>query len=217
MMTDRNREYGNVLFIILIGVALFGALSFVVSGMMRGGSGSGNIVSEEKAGLYANEILDYARGVRQAVQDLRISNGCGKGDISFENNIEAGYTNGTNTACQVFHTDGGSLRWFTPDPAINDGSQWVFAGTNDVNGVGSTAADLVMILRNINPQICTKLNDVSGISALGSDSDIDFTKFQGSYSETQTLDSANNITSGCLNYDNSGTDEPFFYQVLVVR
>lgn len=217
MMNDHTHERGNVLFIILIGVALFGALSFAVSNMMRGGSGTGNIVSEEKAALYAGEILDYARGVRQAVQDLRISNGCGESDISFENSVETGYANGSNTECQVFHSDGGSLQWVSPHADFNDGSEWIFAGTNVVDGVGSSAPDLVMILRNINAQICSELNEISGISVLGSDAGIDFTKFQGSYAATQTLDSANNISGGCLNHDNSGTDEPFFYQVIVTR
>lgn len=117
MMTDRNREYGNVLFIILIGVALFGALSFVVSGMMRGGSGTGNIVSEEKAELYANEILDYARGLRRTIKELQISNRCSDTEISFENDVISGYENAnapSDNSCHVFHPDGGGLSYQLP-------------------------------------------------------------------------------------------------------
>ena len=54
-------ESGNVLFIILIAVALFGALNFVVGNMLRGGNPQA--ISEQKASILADEILAQARDI----------------------------------------------------------------------------------------------------------------------------------------------------------
>ncbi|MGH1398730.1 MAG: PulJ/GspJ family protein [Alphaproteobacteria bacterium] len=213
---ENSNERGNVLFIILIAIALFAALSAVVANMMRGSGGSVE-VSEEKARIYADEIIDYARGIRQAVQELRISNGCSETEISFENNEVSGYINGANTECQVFHPDGGGLRYIAVQEGVNDGSDWVFTGQNHADDIGSSSAELIIILPNISSSICSAVNDKTGITALGNDAAIDFTKFTGAYNATQTIDFSDNIMSGCLSYDNSGTDEPFFYQVLIAQ
>lgn len=211
----KRRERGNVLFLILIAVALFAALGFAVSNILQ--SGNPATIAGEQARVFAGEVMDYGRNMRQAVQNVRISNGCRDTEISFENVIETGYVNGANTECQIFSPDGGAMSWVSPASGINDGSEWIFTGTNHVDDIGSAATELVMILRNINSNICDSINNVSGITALGSDSGIDFTKFTGTYTATQVLDSAADNQAGCLNHDNSGTDEPFFYQVLISR
>jgi len=211
----RARERGNVLFLILIAVALFAALGFAVSNILR--SGNPTTIAGEQARVYASEILDYGRNMRQAVQNIRISNGCRDTDISFENPIEGGYVNGTNTECQVFHPDGGGMSWVSPANGINDGTEWVITSSNIVNGVGTTLPDLAIILINVNSNICTQINETSGISALGSDPGIAFTAFTGTYVTEDTINFSNGQTFGCLNHDNSGTDEAFFYQVLITR
>ena len=53
---NRQKERGSVLFYILIGVVLFAALSYTVSGMMRGGDAT--MITEERSRLLAGEILD---------------------------------------------------------------------------------------------------------------------------------------------------------------
>lgn len=214
-VVKNTHERGNVLFLILIAVALFAALGFSVSNILQ--SGNPTTIAGEQARVFASEILDYGRNMRQAVQNVKISNGCRDTEISFENNIETGYTNGANTECQVFHPDGGAMSWISPANSVNDGSEWIFAGTNHADNIGSAAPELVMILRNINSNICNSINTVSGITVLGSDATIDFTKFTGVYTATQTIDSAADTMAGCLNHDNGGTDEPFFYQVLIAR
>lgn len=206
-------QKGSALFLILIAVVLFGALSFSIANMLRGGDNTD--ISDEKAGLYAGELLNYGRSLRQSVQNIRISNGCDDADISFENSIESGYTNGSNTECQVFHGNGGGMRWSSPSTDINDGSAWVITGDNQADGIGTATADLIAILPNITLGICNEVNDNFG-SSPGSDAGISFAKFTGSYAVTETLDSADGNMVGCLNYLNSGNNY-FFYQVLIVR
>ena len=55
--TPTSSQSGNIIFIILIAVALFAALSFVVSQMMRGPT----TIGEEKDGVIVAEILAYAQ------------------------------------------------------------------------------------------------------------------------------------------------------------
>lgn len=214
MVAKRTKEYGNVLFIILIAVALFGALSFTVGNMMRGGTSS---ISNEQARIAAGEILQYAQAVRETVQMLRISNGCNDDEISFENDTVTGYTNAnapTDNSCHVFHLDGGGLSYRTPPAGITE--NWLFTGANIVDQVGTTDTDLTLILRNLTQNDCDAINASLTITA-GSDPDISFTQFTGNYSASNTLNLANSQPIGCLTYDNAGNDEYFFYQVLIAR
>jgi len=211
---SHHSQSGVALVYILIAVALFAALSYTVADMMKGGNADD--ITQERAKIYANEIIDYARLVKQSVQSVRISNDCSDTDISFENNVETGYTNGTNTACQVFHADGGMINWLSPQSTVNDGSEWLYSGGNHVDAIGTSASELVLILPNIKQLICDQINTSSGITDTGTDAAIDFTKFTGSYSATETLNFSDDKMFGCLNYVNSG-DNYFFYQVLIPR
>lgn len=211
---DRQHERGSVLIMIFIGVALFGALSFTVAQIMR--SGNPEMMAEQQASILADEIMNTGRQYRAAIQDMRISNGCADEDISFEAAALAGYVNGTNTDCQVFHSDGGGLIYAAPISDFGDGSDWIFTGSNIVDGVGSTAPDLIAVMPNIKLVVCNQINDKLSGPSVGTDADIDFTEFTGTYASTQTLDFAAGNLSGCLNHVNSG-DNYFYYQVLIAR
>ena len=54
---QKCREEGNVLFLILIAVVLFAALSYAVTSSTRSGGGS---VSKDKAKSYAAAIVQHA-------------------------------------------------------------------------------------------------------------------------------------------------------------
>ena len=68
----RFSETGNVLFLILIAVILFGALSFTVAQMMRGGNAE--YIGEQQLSLYADEVLDVdeERIIRRSAEMLGI-------------------------------------------------------------------------------------------------------------------------------------------------
>lgn len=207
-------QSGSVLVYILIAVALFGALSFVVAQMMR--SGSGDQIGEQKASLLADEIMAYGQVLRRSIQPLRISNGCEESDISFEMPLLTGYANGSNVKCQLFNNAGGGATYVKPSLEYGDGSDWVFTGSNVASGVGSAEPDLVAILPNISLQVCKSINSKLKIGTLANDGAIDFTKFQGNFASTQTIDPANGLLTGCHNYNASG-DHYFYYQVLISR
>lgn len=60
----RRSERGNILFMILIAVALFAALSYAVTSSSRGGSKG---IGEERARLLASRIVQYGTSIEQAV------------------------------------------------------------------------------------------------------------------------------------------------------
>lgn len=111
-MRSRGDERGNILFLILLAVVLFAALSYAVTQSMRGGD---NDATKENADLMAAQIIQYATNVEQAILRMRLSNNCSDTQISFQNDIVTGYTNGAAPAsCRVFDANGGGLAWETP-------------------------------------------------------------------------------------------------------
>lgn len=188
-----NNENGNVLFIILIAVALFGALSYTVAGMLRGGGEAS--ISEEKANIYASEILDYGRSIRQAVQGLRIANNCSDTQISFQydedndgdyNDNDENYYNPnapTDHSCHVFHSGGAGLNWYSPnlefyETAAADSSpsygKVFFVAFFEVLNIGSdcnadSCVELTFVMPDLKPAICNAVNEKLGIGSISQD------------------------------------------------
>lgn len=238
----RKNESGNVLIYILVAIVLFAALSYVVGNMMRGGNA--DMIGEEQAKLYAGEILDYARIIRSAVQEMRISNGCTDTDISFENNVVAGYDNGTNTACQVFHADGGDKKyvvptdkWFDTSLAASTGyGEYLFSGMTTVTNIGiddgtSNALELIMFIPYIKLSVCNAINEKLNTAHSSGNPPLEnadawhssFEKFDGTYGgpNTRRIDGQGPIRmAGCREGANASIPPLgtyFFYQVLLVR
>lgn len=154
--------------------------------------------------------------MRQAAQNMRISNGCDDTQISFTRASGDAYEHASEEArCQIFHASGGDINYQAPNSLVST-ADWIFIGTNIVDGVGTAAPDLIALLPNIPLSVCNAINVRTGITAVGSDAGISFTPFTGSYASTQTLDAADSHTHGCLNHVDSG-DNYFFYQVLIAR
>lgn len=210
-------ENGSVLFVILVAVMLFAALSYTVAQMLRGGD-SGTQISEQKASLLADEILGYGRQLRQSVQTMRISNSCQPEDISFEATGLTGYAHApaASSNCTLFDASGGGQTYISPSADFGDGSDWIFTGANIVDDVGTTAPDLVAILPNLKLTICNSINDKLGHTGPGGEADISYTTFQDTYSASETLNDADGFAAGCLR-DTSSGDMYFFYQTLISR
>lgn len=225
---SRKGERGNALFFILIGVALFAALSFAVSDMMRGGSATS--ISDETAKLQATDIIDYARSVRQAVQNVRISNGCEDTQISFEktpfDGSDAGYVNAnapSDFSCHVFHSNGGGLS----SPSLSpEGEIWLFSTHAFFSGVGNSGAtaELTAYININNDVLCDEINtklgldtDITGASAVVNFIQNSGVKFQGTYISTGAVPGVPNGTyTACLDHSSS-TSPSLFYQVLIPR
>ncbi len=220
-INNRQSEYGNVFLIILLGVALFGALAFVVARGMRSETATG--ISRRQAELAAVDILDYAQRLERAVNKLR-SNGVSENDIDFTNSIVTGYshTPTLTTKEAVFDKAGGGASWKSPHPDANDGTQWLFTGSTCVVDIGTGAAgctgngvrdeELLAVLPNLKQPVCEEINKRLGISSMPSGGGYSMTKFTGTYSDnaappTTALNAACFTAGGNFN----------FYYVLLAR
>lgn len=80
-MADKKNENGNVLFLILIAVALFAALSYAVTKSSQGGNGN---TDNENAAIGSSEILQLINSYDTAIMRLK-SLGCTVTQLSVTN------------------------------------------------------------------------------------------------------------------------------------
>jgi hypothetical protein len=218
------KEKGSALFIILIAVVLFAALAYAVAEMMRGGNP--NTINVEQSRLSGNEILAYAQSMRQAAQNIKISNGCADMDISVENGAVAGYTHSplASDNCKLFHNDGGGLvyqppvaEWLddsiSPAPALR--GQWYFPANTCVPDTGSAASGcesdsadneaIIAVLPYIKKQLCIQVNNLLGVDNPGGNPPVETSnawtagnaKYTGAQADAETLDQTGKM-AGCF-------------------
>ena len=156
-----RKQSGNVLFLILIAVVLFAALSYAVTQSSRGG---GNADSEATK-IAVSEAINYVSAVRTAITRMKIA-GVDNDNFCFDH-TSWGHTDYNHAACadnttQVFHADGGGVAWSNPPQGINDGTPWLFNGNNRIPNVGTTALELTMILPNVTEEACREFSEAVG-------------------------------------------------------
>jgi hypothetical protein len=111
-MHEEDAQKGNVLFLILIAVALFAALSYAVTDSSRGGVDGG---SQETNKRTASEFVQYGISLNTAITRLRVLNQCSNEEISFEIAPFDGAGSRYNAnspadfSCHVFHPAGGGV------------------------------------------------------------------------------------------------------------
>ncbi|MGB4108173.1 MAG: hypothetical protein WBK55_10330 [Alphaproteobacteria bacterium] len=165
-------ERGNVMFYILIAVALLAALIYAVAQ-----SGRGNVqqVNVERARILASEIVDYASAVATSFSQLRLR-GCTLNEMNFDNDLIGGYTNGgapSDQTCDIFALPGGGVTFKRPpDDAVTATGIHVFSAAAELDHIGSTCAgdacaDLIMFTGPLNETVCIQVNDQLGIGFAG--------------------------------------------------
>ena len=189
MHTQRkHNQSGNVLFLILIAVALFAALSYAVTSSSKGG-GSG--ISKDKAKIAAAQIIQYSTSLQQAITRMMLMNQCGDTQVSFErapfDGSDTVYLNPSapsDKRCHVFHPDGGGqsyreieTSWLSGSPALPKWyGEFVFTARDCVPNVGSGKGsgcwnngtnddtELVIALVDLNEEICSEINKRFGLA-----------------------------------------------------
>jgi hypothetical protein len=232
---NRHGERGNVLWFILIAIVLLGALTVLLN---RSGTSVDQSGDVEQARVKSSQVLRYAKSVETAVQQM-VLRGISESDISFESQkTTADYTNPNCTVndCRVFETAGGGIPFLLPPSGVNDGSEWIFTGANNVGTaakpVGTTAArtgnDLVMLLANANNALCLQLNRDMNVGTGGTlpedSTGIATTIFTGTYDNVLSVIDGDPTpfeldgkTAGCFIDTNADPDVTYFYFVLLAR
>ncbi len=226
-----EKEDGNVLFLILIAVALFAALSYAVTSSTRS---SGNAGSETD-GIGAAQITQYPAGVSTSIVRMIIA-GTSVEEIRFNRPSE--YDDLDSVAIGVFHPSGGGAT-YNPAPAdiMVDGNsgQWGFNGELEVPDIGLAGAggnDIIAFLVGIKQSICRKINKEHGlgnvIPVLSSDLSTEYTTRMfddGSSDYGLPSNDVPDITDGANSFDgrpfgcfqNNGGGDYVYYHVVVER
>jgi hypothetical protein len=236
-------QSGNVLFYILLAIALIAALSYAVQQTSR--SGGVAHLSDGQASTMATEILTYGNHVATAVSKLKLR-GCTDTQLGMENSVVVGYINGlapVDESCHVFSPAGGAITWVTPPTGMNNGTPWFISGRTTVHqdsGFASSNAasnvDLVMLLFGLPQALCQKINTRLGVTGIPvNDGNFgDSTQFDGTYSYAEDINGLPEAaqpspcsapstshhfcgrTAGCFR-EESGTQRYIFFQVLLQR
>lgn len=176
----RQDERGNVLFLILIAVALFAALSYAVTQSTRSGSGDAN---SETSLIDSAQVTQYPAGVRTSVVRMVIGN-TSVDQLLFDvpssmSGTSADVTDPNELSREVFYpTGGGAVYEAAPKSVLAAGSEgrWVFTSQYKVDGIGITdnttaSNEIIAFLPGVTQGICKKLNDQLGITVTGSPAD----------------------------------------------
>jgi hypothetical protein len=100
---SQTSKKGNILFLILIAVALFAALSYTVTQM---GRTPGNTIENEKTKLSQAEIDSYTAQLNQGKTRLELINNCQTIDYTPPADQVAG-----DKSCHMFHPDGAGVAY----------------------------------------------------------------------------------------------------------
>lgn len=178
-MRSKDSHNGNVLFLILIAVALFAALSYAVTISTRS---SGGNASKESASVSAGRILGFETSMRTAITRLTTGNAVSIYDLKFNNDVYKKKdgsliftTMGTPTdpKLYVFHPEGGGV---SPQVFTNIAVQCAAcsAGTGlsghvamhwvNMPEIGTSTSDVAVRILGLTKQVCQALNESNGIS-----------------------------------------------------
>jgi hypothetical protein len=217
----RRTQSGNAMIYILIALGLIGLLTAT---MMRQDSTSSDDLSAEQAEFQALQILEYATAAQNVMNQMIIT-GTNPDDIDFMLPSAASF----NTAPhhnKFFHPQGGGLNYkeammppFVSN-ASTPGAGWHFTKRTNVGWTPTSAPDIILTARSINPLLCQTLNKkITGNSTIvNTDSMADLTRILTIHGPLMNLTidecpDCENHTQLCV--QNGPT--PDFYTVILAR
>ena len=220
---------GNALVIVLIGIALFAALSY----SLMSSSLDNSIKDQERLRLSVTEMTEYVLLLNTTMQRMAMVHKCDIGDFSF---VRSPYTSGetyynasapTTNRCHVFHPDGGGLVWRdAPEGLSLSDVNYKISGGTRFEGHGSDTTDmaeLVIYLPDISEDLCEMVNkEANGYTIAQMTDAADFltTPFTGTFANyAMTMSGSDYMPDiGCVTASSiSATETPnthFFYGVL---
>lgn len=162
-----THQKGNALFLILIAVALFAALSYAVTQSGRGGGA----IDKETMLIKAAQATQQKAYLRTAVTRMILTNGTTPSTLDL-------HTGDHKTPCStgancLFSPTGGGVAPPTVDPYLVDASTQgspplvtYFEGTHSVVGVGTSAPDPIIVFESLKKEACLAINRGLGISGI---------------------------------------------------
>lgn len=159
---DRQQD-GNATLYILLVVALFAAVSFILS--RQGDSSESSRLERDRAEIIANQVLAYPLQVRQAI-DMMLMGGEDVDDLVFALPGEVGYDSPSHAPTrEVFHPLGGGLiRATIPDDGLQGGvanpdAGWYLGMFNNIAWTPTTDHDVVLVAWGLAQGLCAAINN----------------------------------------------------------
>lgn len=184
-----NRERGNILFLILLAVVLFAALSYAVTQSMRGG---GKDASSETNEATAAAIMQMFANTSAGLQRFMLINSYRIEQIDLYNaaaNVSGSgnASSCTTAACNLHDPAGGNVSFpLLPKSAYTGSTTCCSAFINadgtikpeyiitSVKNVGTTQPDIIAYYPLVKPEICTAINIASGVLKKGDTDNVAF-------------------------------------------
>lgn len=180
-----SKTRGNILFLILLAVVLFAALSYAVTQSMRGG---GNNASKENASLIASDILSYASLIEVETNRIMLINNIPWWNVNLGHELYRWIASGapaptirgknpncTSSAtlqCDIFTYYDGTVAARSFAEYAQDGSSYnngtpvpgevQFRNQGIVN-VGTSAPEVMLTIFGLNKSVCDALNTRLGL------------------------------------------------------
>ena len=161
-------QRGNVLFLILITVVLFAALSYAVTQSSQTGVGSNDTGAGEVNAAQLNQFPNFVRAqtMRMMMRRIEVT------DLEFNPPSEFGAL--TSTDVGVFHPSFGTNYVNAPASVMASGGQgqWAFNMNFEIESIGTSQAgnfggnDLIAFLPGVTASACLRVNELLTISAI---------------------------------------------------
>lgn len=224
----RHPQSGNILVIILIAIALIGALSVAIQGT----SNQSATIDKESLVLRISEVRRYASELERGIAFI-MQNGHSEADIRFSHlDIDTDYGDlsaDADKSDQLFAREGGGATYRPPSSDIAGATlgHWEFYGTTTMPNVGSDRADLVAVLGQVNQEFCDAINKSVGYAAQPEDPSTCLASGASNRfgASTQFLSSPNTVTDstfsvkpsmeGCI--ECTGDGSLHYFRVLLAR
>ena len=137
-------------------------------------SGEAGPLSEERAELYATQLISYAAQAKSAV-DQMVFSGARIGELDFIDPSDANFNAGTqkDRTNRVFHPEGGGLvkgrlpNEVTDQTSTTPVAGWYLGRFNNVEWTRGTDDDVILVAYQISQDVCGRINDkIKGSSAI---------------------------------------------------
>lgn len=160
-------QRGNILFLILLAIILFAALTYAVNSGLRGGSP--DALPKEKARTFAAQLLQNAGLIEQTIMRERTVNGVPEWGFDMKGTNVNNLTNGACTAnnCRLFSGNGGLIDSIAiPDWASTEFTNIAYRRLElkpaSILNIGTSAPDLLYQYRFLRREVCEAINTLLG-------------------------------------------------------
>ncbi len=195
LCNQQRRARGNILFLILLAVVLFAALSYAVTESLRNG---GKDSTSERAQSQASELANYFTQIDTAVQRMMMIDNVKDYQLNFFYGGSSNFVMGSNdnpncteSRCRVFDPAGGNVSGkkingiYSSDTGSNRQLRIFYLS---IPNVGTNLPDIVAAIYKARPRLCEAVNQQAGLPGI--------VYLSGTFLETNALMYHNAIPTG---------------------